>query len=252
MGLFKSGNPAINEKIFDNVTLTGNEELMTLSGAMKKFGLLLVMLVGAASFTWGEFFKGGDVMPWMFGGAIGGFVLALIIIFKQSWAPYLALGYALCEGLFLGAVSAVAEAAFGQKYPGLVMQAVLLTFGVAAGMFALYYFRIIRVTNTFKKVVFAAMSAILLFYLVALVLNLCGVPFYYLHDSSPMAIGINLFVIVIAALRLMVDFDLIEEGAAQGAPKYFEWYGAFGLMITMIWLYLNILRLLIRIAGSRK
>ena len=251
MALFKSGNPAINEKTFNNLTLTGAEEQMTISGAMKKFGLLLVMLVGAASFTWSEFFKHGDVRPWMIGGAIGGFVLAIIIIFKQTWAPYLALGYALCEGLFLGGISAVAEAAFGQKYPGLVMQAVLLTFGVAAGMFALYYFRIIRVTETFKKVLFAAMCAILLFYIVALVLNLCGVPFYYLHDSSPLAIVINLAVIVIAALRLMVDFDLIEEGAAQGAPKYFEWYGAFGLMVTMIWLYMNILRLLMRLA-SRK
>ena len=252
MGLFKSGNPAINEKTFNNLPATYGEDSMTMGGAMKKFGLMLVMVIGAASFTWGEYFKGGDVMPWMIGGAIGGFVLALIIIFKQRWAPYLALGYALCEGLFLGAVSAVLEAAFAQKYPGLVMQAVLMTFGVAAGMFALYYFRIVRVTNTFKKVVFAAMSAILLFYIVALVLNLCGVPFYYLHDSSPLAIGINLFVIVIAALRLMIDFDLIEEGAAQGAPKYFEWYGAFGLMVTMIWLYMNILRLLVRIAGSRK
>ena len=177
MALFKSGNPAINEKILNNITLTGAEELMTINGAMRKFGLLLVMLIGAAAFTWGEFFKHGDVMPWMIGGAIGGFVLALVIIFKQTWAPYLALGYALCEGLFLGGVSAIAETSFGQKYPGLVMQAVLLTFGVAAGMFALYYFRIIRVTDTFKKVVFAAMSAILLFYIVALVLNLCGIPF---------------------------------------------------------------------------
>lgn len=251
MALFKSGNPAINQKTFNNLPAAYGDDAMTMSGAVKKFGLLLVMLIGAASFTWGEFFKHGDVMPWMVGGAIGGFVLAMIIIFKQTWAPYLALGYALCEGLFLGAVSAIAEAAFGQKYPGLVMQAVLLTFGVAAGMFALYYFRIIRVTATFKKVLFTAMIAILLFYLVALVLNLCGVPFYYLHDSSPAAIAINLFVIVIAALRLMVDFDMIEEGAAQGAPKYFEWYGAFGLMVTMIWLYLNILRLLMRLA-SRK
>jgi len=251
MGLFKSGNPAINEKVFNNVTVTGNEELMTASGAMKKFGLLLVMVLGAASFTWSEVFKGGDVMPWAIGGGIGGFVLALVIIFKQSWAPYLALGYALCEGLFLGAISAVLEAAFAQKYPGLVMQAVLMTFGVAAGMFVLYYFRIIRVTNTFRKIVFTAMIAILLFYIVAFILNLTGSHFYYLHDSSPLAIGINLFVIVIAALRLMIDFDLIEQGAAQGAPKYFEWYSAFGLMVTMIWLYMNILRLLARLA-SRK
>jgi uncharacterized YccA/Bax inhibitor family protein len=252
MALFKSGNPAINEKVFNNITIASGEELMTVNGAMKKFGLMLVMVLGAASFTWGEFFKGGNVMPWAIGGAIGGFVLALVIIFKQSWAPYLSLGYALCQGLFLGAISAVLEASFGAKYPGLIMQAVLMTFGVAAGMFLLYYFRIIRVTNTFRKVLFTAMIAILLFYIVAFIINVTGGHFYYLQDSSPLAIGINLFVIVIAALRLMLDFDLIEKGAEQGAPKYFEWYGAFGLMVTMIWLYMNILRLLARIAGSRK
>lgn len=251
MALFKGGNPAINEKVFNNLPVAYNEDAMTASGAIKKFGLLLVMVLGAASFTWGEFFKGGNVMPWAIGGAIGGFVLALIIIFKKSWAPYLALGYALCEGLFLGAISAVFEASFAQKYPGIVMQAVLLTFGVGIGMFALYYFRILQATATFKKVVIGATVGIALFYLVAMVLNLFGVQMPYLHSNGAVGIGISVFIVAIAALNLILDFDLIEQGAAHGAPKYFEWYSAFGLLVTIVWLYLEILKLLSKLASRR-
>src|ERR1044072_3581333 len=141
MGLFKAGNPAFSEKTFDQTFVQDGQEVMTVNGAMKKFGLMLVMLLGAAAFTWGLYYKNYEVMPIAIGAAIGGFVVALIIIFKKSWAPYLALAYALLEGLFLGAISAVFEDAFRDKYPGIVMQAVMLTFGVAVIMFALYYFK---------------------------------------------------------------------------------------------------------------
>jgi uncharacterized YccA/Bax inhibitor family protein len=220
---------------------------------MKKFGLMLVMVLGAASFTWGMYFQGGQeaVMPWAIGASIGGFIVALIIIFKKSWAPYLALGYALLQGLFLGAISAVFEDAFQDKYPGIIMQAVLLTFGVAIGMFALYYFRIIQATNTFKKVVIGATIGIALFYLVAMIMNMFGAQMPYLHSNGAMGIGISVVIVIIAALNLILDFDLIEQGATQGAPKYFEWYCAFGLMVTIIWLYLEILKLLAKLA-SRK
>ena len=251
MGLFKAGNPAFNEKTIQTISYESGQELMTVNGAMRKFGLMLVMLLGAASFTWSAFYQGVNVMPWAMGSAIGGFVVALVIIFKKSWSPYLALGYALLEGLFLGAISAVFEAAFHDKYPGIVMQAVMLTFGVAVGMFALYYFRIVQATATFKKVVIGATIGIALFYLVAMVMNLFGAQMPYLHSNGMVGIGISVFVVAVAALNLILDFDLIEQGAAHGAPKYFEWYCAFGLMVTIVWLYLEILKLLSKLA-SRK
>lgn len=251
MGIFKAGNPAINEKVFDNAIVLEGQDTMTINGAMKKFGLMLAMLLGAASFTWTEFYRGSNVMPIAMGSALLGFIVALVIIFKKSWSPYLALGYALLEGLFLGAISAVFNAAFAEKMPGIVTQAVLLTFGVAIGMFGLYYFRILQATATFTKVVIGATMGIALFYLIAMVLRMFGVEMPYLHDNGMVGIGISLFIVAVAALNLILDFDLIERGAAQGAPKYFEWYSAFGLMVTIVWLYLEILRLLSKFA-SRK
>jgi uncharacterized YccA/Bax inhibitor family protein len=251
MGLFNSGNPAFNEKTIQNISIEAGQELMTVSGAMRKFGLMLVMLLGAASFSWGAFYQGANVMPWAMGAAIGGFVVALVIIFKKSWAPYLALAYALLQGLFLGAISAVFESAFHDKYPGIVMQAVMLTFGVAVAMFALYYFRIIQATATFKKVVIGATIGIALFYLVAMIMNMFGAQMPYLHSNGLVGIGISVFVVIVAAMNLILDFDLMEQGAAQGAPKYFEWYSAFGLMVTIIWLYLEILKLLSKLASRR-
>jgi len=248
MALFKSGNPVLSEKTFSDSLIELQAERMTVRGTLNKFGLMFIMLLGGASFTWRLFALGANVMPWAFGAAIGGFVLALVMIFKKEWSPYLALGYALLEGLFLGAISAVFNAAFAEKYPGLVMQAVLLTLGTAGAMFVLYQFRIIQATPTFKKVIFIATAGIAVFYLIAIVLRLFGVQIPYLHDSSPMSIGISLFIVAIAALNLILDFDRIEQGAAQGAPKYFEWFSAFGLMVTLVWLYMEMLRLLSKLA----
>jgi uncharacterized YccA/Bax inhibitor family protein len=207
------------------------------------------MVLGAASFTWSLFYQGVNIMPFAIGSAIGGFVLALVIIFKKTWAPYLALGYALLEGFFIGAISAVFNYAFAESYPGIVMQAVLLTLGTSAAMYGLYHFRIIQATPTFKKVIFAATAGIAFFYLIALVLRLFGIQMPYLHDNGIIGIGISLFVVTIAALNLILDFDKIEQGAAQGAPKYFEWYCAFGLLVTLVWLYLEMLRLLSKLAS---
>lgn len=251
MGIFKAGNPAFNEKTFSKATYLADGEMMTVSGAIKKFGLMMVMVLGAASFTWAAYYQGVNVMPWAMGAAIAGFIVALVIIFKQTWAPYLALAYALLQGLFLGGISAVFDDAFRASYPGIIMQAVMLTFGVAIGMFVLYYFRIIQATPMFKKVVIGATIGIALFYLVAMVMRLFGTQMPLLHDNGLAGIGISVFIVVIAAMNLILDFDMMEQGAAQGAPKYFEWYSAFGLMVTIIWLYLEILRLLSKLA-SRK
>jgi uncharacterized YccA/Bax inhibitor family protein len=248
MGIFKSGNPVISEKVFDKV-FRSEGDVMTVRGTVNKFGIMFIMVLGAASFTWSLFYKGVDVMPWMWGSMIGGLVLALIITFKKTWAPYLALGYALMEGLFLGAISAFFDYAFRESYPGIIMQAVLLTFGTAGAMYAFYHFGIIKATNTFKKVVITATAGIAVFYLISMVLRIFGIQMPYLHDNGIIGIGISVFIVAIAALNLILDFDMIEQGAAHGAPKYFEWYSAFGLLVTIVWLYLEILRLLSKLAS---
>jgi uncharacterized YccA/Bax inhibitor family protein len=248
MGLLKAGNPVISEKTFRDLTASP-EHAMTARGTFKKFGWMLLMLVGAASFTWSEFYRGTNIVPWMYGSMIVGFILAIVISFKKEWASTLALAYALCQGLFLGAISAMFDYAFKDQYPGIIMQAVLLTFGTAGAMYALYHFRIIRATNTFKKVVMAATGAIALFYLIAMIMRMFGIQMPLLHENGLMGIGISVVIIVIAALNLILDFDMIEQGATEGAPKYFEWYGAFGLMVTIVWLYLEILRLLSKLAS---
>lgn len=253
MGLLKGGNPAMSEKTFEQIRHFEGEA-MTVRGTLNKFGLMFIMLLGGASFTWSMFYQvleksgvaaaGEKVMPWMWGSLIGGMIVALIIIFKKTWAPFLALGYGLLQGLFLGAISAFYDYAFAATYPSIIMHAVLLTFGCAAAMYILYKTGVIRATNTFKKVVFIATAGIGIFYLIAIVMRLFGMQMPYLHDSSPIGIGISLVIVVVAALNLVLDFDLMDKGAEEGAPKYFEWYCAFGLMVTIVWLYLEILRLL--------
>jgi uncharacterized YccA/Bax inhibitor family protein len=248
MGLFKGGNPVYSEKTFNQVSYSDGYS-MTIPGTIKKFGIMLLMVLVAASFTWSMFYKGANVMPWMWGSMIAGFIVALVITFKKEWAPILSPGYALCEGLFLGAISAFFDYAFRDSYPGIIMQAVLLTFGTAGAMFVLYHFGILRATNTFKKVVITATAAVALFYLISMVLRLFGIQMPYLHDNGVIGIGISLVIVTIAALNLILDFDMIENGAASGAPKYFEWFCAFGLMVTIVWLYLEILRLLSKLAS---
>jgi uncharacterized YccA/Bax inhibitor family protein len=159
--------------------------------------------------------------------------------------------YALLEGLFIGGISAIFNAMFAKNYPGLVMQAVGLTFGVAIAMFLLYNFRIIRATEKFKSVIIASTLGIGIFYLITLVLNMFGVNVSFMYDNSLLSIGISLFVVAIAALNLIMDFDMIEQGAERGAPKFMEWYGAFGLLVTIVWLYIEILKLLSKLSSNR-
>lgn len=250
MGIFKGGNPAVSEKTFEQVGQFQGEA-MTVKGTLNKFGLMFIMLLAGASFTWSLFYNSGAqaVMPWMWGSMIGGFIVALVIIFKKTWAPYLALGYGLLEGLFLGAISAFYDSAFAESYPSIIMHAVLLTFGCAAAMYVLYQTGVIKATNTFRKVIFIATAGIGIFYLISMVMRLFGMEMPFLHDNGPVGIGISLFIVAIAALNLILDFDMMEQGAAGGAPKYFEWYCAFGLMVTIVWLYLEMLRLLSKLAS---
>lgn len=253
MALFKSGNPALSEKRFSSTvldTIVLHENAMTVRGTINKFGFLFLMVLGTSFYSWKEFAEGGNVVPLMLTGAIGGLVIALVIAFKPKWSPALAPLYALLEGLFIGAISAYFNSAFGTKAPNIIINAVGLTFGVVIAMYLLYSFRIIKATEKFKSVVMAATIGIALFYVLVWVLRMFGfdnMPF--LHEGSVLGIVFSLFVVTIAALNLIMDFDMIEKGAEMGAPKYMEWYGAFGLLVTIVWLYLEILRLLSKLSS---
>ena len=244
----RSGNPGLNDKTFASAPLVYTGERMTLQGAINKSFLLLVVLLAAALYPWSQFLSGDASVVGisMLGGLLGGFVLGLIISFKPAAAPYLSIPYAACEGLALGAISAVLE----RRFPGIAIQAVALTFCVLGSMLALYSFRIIRATERLRAIVFTGMLALMIFYGVTMLLQ----AFFHVDTSAvmgstPLSIGISLLAIGLAAMKLILDFDLIESGAARGVPRYMEWYSAFGLLVTLVWLYTEILRLL---ANSRR
>lgn len=254
MAIFKSGNPTLTEKMFNKSLHTdaAAQGVMSVRGTINKFGFLMLMVIGAASYTWYLFdqLNEGLMMTLMIVGVVGALISGIVIAFKPNWAQYLAPAYGILQGFFIGGISAILNTAFADKYPGLIMQAVGLTFGVAISMFLLYNFRIINPTQRFKSIVISATMGIAVFYLITLVLNLFGVNMSFMYDSSWLSIGISLFIVIIAALNLILDFERIEMGAEMGAPKFMEWYGAFGLMVTIIWLYIEILKLLSKL-GSR-
>jgi uncharacterized YccA/Bax inhibitor family protein len=220
------------------------DHLMSVQGVVWKTFLLLALVVLGAGWTWNLFLKAGSnpaaVNGWLLGGAIGGFILALATAFKPTWSPITAPLYAAFEGVFIGGISALME----QAFPGIVIQASMLTFGTLAAMLLLYQTGIIRVTDTFKKVVFSATGGIAIAYLLTWVLSFFGVNVPFIYGNGIAGIIFSLVVIGVAALNFVLDFDFIEEGANKGAPKYMEWYGAFALMVTLIWLYIEFLRLL--------
>ena len=249
MSIFKSGNPTLSEKQFEKSQTLAMEDRMTVRGTLNKFGFLFLMVMATAFYTWNAHFGGQDVSGMILTGAIGGLVLALVIVFKQSWAPYLAPAYALLEGLFVGGISAHYSAAFAEKAPDIIIQAVGLTFGTVIAMYALYRFQVIRATERFKSVIITATMGIAIFYLIAFVLGFFGIRIAFLHEGSMIGIIFSLVVVGIAALNLILDFDMVEKGAEMGMPKHMEWYGAFGLLVTIVWLYLEILRLLSKLSS---
>jgi uncharacterized YccA/Bax inhibitor family protein len=226
-------------------------EVMTERGTLNKFGFLFLLVLASSTFTWGAFYQGKNVLPWMIGAAIGGFILAIITSFTPKWSSYLSPAYALLQGVFLGGISALFNYSFAEKAPGIVMQAVVLTFGVVIAMYLLYRFRIIQATQKFKMIVVTATAGIAIFYVISIILQFFGIPMVLLHEGTTLGIGVSLFIVAIAALNLILNFDMIEKGVEMGAPKYMEWYGAFGLLVTIIWLYLEILRLLSKFAGRK-
>jgi uncharacterized YccA/Bax inhibitor family protein len=249
MPLMKTSNPALSADTFRN--LSGSQyggaidvtTRMTLSGTVNKTGILLVCALATAGWTWHVFQQSrdlGDVAPLLLLGAIGGFIFAMVTVFKKAWSPVTAPIYALLEGLVLGGLSAV----FDLRYPGIAIQAVALTFGTLFVLLMAYSSGIIKVTQKFRLGVIAATGGIMVFYLLQMLLGFFGFHFTAVNGSGPIGIVFSLFVVAIAALNLVLDFDFIEQGVNYGAPKYMEWYGAFGIIVTLVWLYLEILRLL--------
>jgi uncharacterized YccA/Bax inhibitor family protein len=251
MQIFKSSNPTLNENIFQKSLQIDQTEVMTESGTLNKFGFMFLLVLASSTFTWSAFYQGKNILPWAIGSAIIGFILAIVISFVPRYAPYLSPAYALVKGVFLGGISAVFNYAFAEKAPGIVMQAVVLTFGVVIAMFLLYRFKIIKATQQFKMGVVMATAGIALFYLISIVLQLFGIPMVLIHQGTTLGIAFSFFVVAIAALNLILNFDMIEKGVEMGAPKYMEWYAAFGLLVTIIWLYLEMLRLLSKFAGRK-
>jgi len=251
MNLTKTSNPVFGKK-FLNAEAIVDGRVMTVQGTINKTLLLFGLLLAGAYYTWDIFFSAASIeaaqttiFPWMIGTAIGGFVVAMITSFVRKLSPFLAPIYAILEGLFLGAISAFFEA----MYPGIVLQAVGLTMAVFFTMLFLYKTQIIKVTRKFFMGVMAATFGIAIFYLIGFVLSMFGMQVGILYGNSLMSIGLSLVIVVIAALNLVLDFAFIDNAAQSDAPKYMEWYGAFGLMVTLVWLYIEILRLLAKISS---
>ncbi|MDQ2648711.1 MAG: Bax inhibitor-1/YccA family protein [Actinomycetota bacterium] len=226
-----------------------NDDRMTVSGVAWATGALLVLLLGAAVFGWNSVEAsptgGVDLPGWTYLVAIAGFAVAIGTMFKPPVARFTAPVYALLEGAFLGSISK----AFNEAYDGIVVNAVGLTLGVFAIMLFLYATRAIRVTNRLRTGIMAATGAVALVYLASFVVHLFGGEFPFIHDSSALGIGISLFVVGLAAFNLLLDFDLVERGVEAGAPRHYEWFAAFGLLVTLVWLYLELLRLLAKLQG---
>jgi len=237
----RSGNPALKADTFAKVLAAADADTMTIEGTVNKTALLLFLLVLAAGYTWTQVgLEDPALMGWMWGGLIIGFIFALITMFKPEWAGTTAPVYAVAEGFALGGISLM----FETRFPGIVMQAVMLTFGVLFSLLAAYRSGVIKATENFKLGVAAATGAIFLVYMIGMIMRMFGASIPYIHDSGPIGIGFSLVVVVVASLNLVLDFDFIEKGAEQGAAKHMEWYGAFGLIVTLVWLYLELLRLL--------
>ena len=239
----RSGNPGLNDSTFTRVPRVGfGEQPMTVAGTVNKSFLLLVVMMLSALWPWLQASAGNTqaVGGLVTLGAIGGFILALIISFKPTTAPYLAVPYAALEGVVLGAISAMFEA----RYPGIAIEAIGGTFAVSFVMLMLYRTRVIRVTDRLRAVVMGAMFGIVLLYVGAWILSFFHVAVPFINSGGPLGIAFSVFVIGVAAFMLTLDFDMIERGAAAGAPQYMEWYGAFGLMVTLVWMYVEMLRLM--------
>tara|TARA_Y100001970_G_scaffold267420_1_gene357438 strand:+ start:1897 stop:2625 length:729 start_codon:yes stop_codon:yes gene_type:complete len=238
---FRSGNPALKANTFKNNPVIGTDT-MTIDGTVNKTSICLLIMFFTAFYTWSN-----QSPALMMLGVFGGLIMALITIFKKHLAPKTVPIYAALEGLFLGGVSSI----FEQMYPGIASQAIFITFGILGALLIAYKSKLIKPTENFKLGIFAATGGIALIYLVNFIMSFFGSSIPLVSSNSNYGIIFSVAVVIIAALNLVLDFDFIEQGAENGAPKYMEWYGAFGLLVTLIWLYLEILRLLAKLQSRR-
>ena len=246
---FRSGNPTLGKATFKTIKRTDGgpvdrDDVMTIKGTVDKTAISLLLMLFAGYFSFSA-----DSMIYIISGGIGGFIIALITVFKKEWSPITVPLYAMLEGLMLGGISFI----YGQLYEGIVFNAIMITISILICLLFAYRSGIIAATENFKLGVFAATGGVFLVYVISFIASFFGAGFSFLDptNGSLFSIGVSLVVVVIAALNLVLDFDFIEEGAEKGAPKYMEWYGAFGLLVTLVWLYLEILRLLAKL-NSRK
>ncbi len=246
--MFQTSNPVLRSGAFEKAEVTGepvSEGVMTVDGTVRKTALLLLLVALSGVWVWGQFLHHGPAaaMPWVVGGAIGGLVVSLVGIFRPRSCVWVAPAYALLEGLVLGGVSAIMDAAFH----GVAVQAVVLTAGVLLSMLAAWHTGLIRVTERFKLMLGAATGGVMVLYLGLWVASWFGVHPAWVNGSGLLSIGLSMVVAGIAALNLVLDFETIREGALRGAPRFMEWYGAFALLVTLVWLYLELLRLLAKL-----
>ncbi len=248
----RSGNPVLNEKVFSQSASYDRSQAMTIQGAVGKTLILLFLTVAIALTVWDQLLKpeslsSGILMPAVAVSGILGFIVAIVTSFKKEWSPVTAPIYAALQGVFLGVMTCL----LNKSYPGIAVEAVALTFGVMFCLLAAYQAGFIRATPTFMKVIVSATMAIMLFYVLSMVLGIFGIQMPMIHSNSGMGIAFSFVVVIVAALNLVLDFNLIEQGAPEGAPKYMEWYSAFALLVTLIWLYVEILRLLAKLNNRR-
>jgi uncharacterized YccA/Bax inhibitor family protein len=237
----RSGNPSLRNDSFQDFKNVATGRTMSIQGTVNKTFILLLLLLVTSVYSWNQFLTNpSSAMPLILIGAIGSLIVGLVTIFVKKISPFTAPLYALLEGLFLGAVSARYEVQYG----GIVFQAVLLTIAVLLSLLLLYKSRLIKVTQNFRLGVAAATCAIFIVYLISFIGRFFGFEIPHLHEATPLGIAINVIILIVAALNLVLDFDFIENASKRSVPKYFEWYGAFGLLVTLVWLYLEILRLL--------
>ena len=239
----RSSNPAFGSKLFEGFGGVAASQAMTVQGTVNKSLMMFGLLLLPALYTYTLVDPAGEGMgipALSLGGAIGGFIVAMFTIFRPQFSNITAPLYAILEGFFLGGITAV----FDSVYPGIGFQAILLTFGTLFSMLFMYKAKIIRVTERLRSGIFIATGAIFFLYLIGFIMSFFGSGMTMLHNSGPIGIGFSLLVVGIAAFNLLLDFDFIEKGARHGLPKYMEWYGAFGLMVTLVWLYMEFLRLL--------
>ena len=247
--MFRSGNPTLSEKAFNHYSQEQIGEVMTVQGTIKNSFVMLFLLVASSLFVWSKASSLGleAITVWTGIGFVASLILAIVTTFKKEWAAFTAPFYAVTEGLLIGGISIYAET----QFPGIVFQAVTLTFGTFFCLLFAYTSGYIKATENFKAGMVSAMGGIFIVYLASFVLGIFGIQVPLIHSSGLFGIGFSVFVVIIAALNLVLDFDFIEKAAEKRLPKYFEWYGAFALTVTLVWLYLEILRLLIKLNSRR-